>query len=133
MKRFYHLSYDAIDHETNFKNEGSNTYDAAREYIMCVLHNTAPTSVKSYVASTIILEYDVEIEIGDKFNTALYDFLSKTLTPYFHFIITRTMLFKQDIIHARKNININIRTDFDRDYKKKTCKFISKQIPPFII
>ncbi|OXG00024.1 hypothetical protein BC749_108143 [Flavobacterium araucananum] len=119
MSRKYHLSYDAIDVETDFKN-----YDEAKRYILCVLGNTGYSSINSYCESTFIIEYD---DIQSK----LFDYLQINLTEYFYYSVSLVAVTTSGSEFIDHNINPLLNLKFKLALKKLSYDNLGKEITPY--
>lgn len=117
MIRKYHLSYDAIDIEKDFK----DSYPEAKRYILCVLGNTGFRNIFSYCESTLILEYD-------SIQPNLFNYLKENLAKYFHYSVSLVSINGkgEEQIDNNQNIFLNIR--LKREVKNLSCDNLGKKI-----
>jgi hypothetical protein len=76
-KQLYHFSFDTIDCENDFTN-----YAEAKEYLLCVLVNTAVLDILAINERSLILEFDAE-------QPKLFAYLKNNLEKYFYFTVSQ--------------------------------------------
>ncbi len=76
-KRKYHLSYDVINLDENFDGK----YDEAKKLILYAISKTDPLDIKSFNASSLIIEYSEP-------QSKLHIYLKKNLAKYFNFSLS---------------------------------------------
>jgi len=119
MSRLYHLSYDTVDCQRDFR----NNYTDARRFILCVIATSPAISINSFTESSFILEYEQTEP------TRLFRFLRNNLDPYFYYSVSlvakNTETGYQYIEHTP---NMTLDRNLQRELRNLACNNLGKQI-----
>ena len=137
MKQYFHFSYDVENVTQRIEQEvgDSKPYDTAKRFLLCVVKQTKPHKITSYVGSTLILEYEVDDEMKD-FAFKLDAYLKQELSNYFNYVLSRIWVGKRhennkNVLFLFSNPDTNLNTDFQKLYANLNCVFKNLTVNKF--
>ncbi|MDR0230008.1 MAG: hypothetical protein LBI72_13255 [Flavobacteriaceae bacterium] len=105
----YHLSYD-------IKYNSDSQYKKYKEELLCIIKSTDPLKVFSPCASTIIIEYEDNVDV---MNIDIFNELLDTNKYYYYVTLVGVNYEEKNLF--RKNENSSLQLNFKQEYDILDC------------